>query len=293
MTLNKREWEVVSHSITHQRQNERVQQQSLYRVLEALSKRNDIILEKLVETGVFLDAPLLKSGDSAAPNASAMFPLDYPFDRITPMGWAAYTDDVAALERLYNLGADPSFPGPQNRDALWMALWGNSVHAWDWLKNIIADTHGINWNMRSTDGHRTTRLMDAVVRKNIFAVRDIIPNVDVSAVDYVGRTALHYNLLQDPYTEIDLQIGRMLVEYGAPIESEDHEGVAPAALAHTSEQQALMDNAILASVSLEAHARAEAQRNHISAQEPVAQPDPTEPGFPQIQKPVRFKKPFM
>ena len=295
MALNKREWELISHSVITQRHDERVQQQALFRLFDAVERRDSSLIARLVEHGVPLDAPLQLSGPTATPLADQYRPLDYPFDQISAMGWAAFRDDVDGLELLYRHGADPSFPGPTGRDPLWMAMWANSVHSWDWIKNTsLSSPYGVNWSLRTADGHRTTRLMDAVIRRNLNAARDIVGNVDLHAVDYTGRTALHHNLLQDPYTDMDIQIARLLIEYGAPVNVEDHEGVAPAALAATPEQEALMDRAMLNDISQEAHERAAAQRQHLDAQKPAPMdPDPSEPQFPQIQKPVKFKKPFM
>lgn len=294
MTLNKHQWELISQSVINTRQNERVQQQSVYRLFQALIKNDDVLFRRLQEAGVVLDAPLHKNGDSSVPGAEEFFPMDYPFDQITPVGYAAFTDDVDMLMKLYNNGADILFPGATGRDALGLAAWNRSVHAWDWLRDTAMDTGlSIVWNQRSSDGKRTTRLMDAVVRRCVFAVQEIASRVDVSAWDNTGRTALHYNFLQDPYTDVDLQIARILVEYGAPVHVEDHDGVSVAALAVTPEQEALMDNVMLRQVSEEARLRAEDQRNKLKANAPEPERDPSEPQFPQIQKPVKFKRPLM
>ena len=294
MALNRREWDLISHAVSTQRQDERVQQQALFRLFQSVVNRDEDLLARVVKSGTPLDAPLFLGGPSASPLADQFRPLDYPFDQITAMGWAAFTDDVQALKTLYSYGADPQFPGPTGRDPLWMALLGGAIHAWDWLKDVGLQTpYGISWSMRTADGKRTTRLMDAVVRRNFQAAKDIAPLVDLAAVDHTGRTALHYNFLQDPYTDVDEQIARLLIEYEAPIRAEDHEGVSPAALAQTPAQEALVERAALAEISAEVHARAQAQREHLQAVEPTPTPDPSEPQFPQIQKPVKFKKPFM
>lgn len=176
-----------------------------------------------------------------------------------------------------------------------MALLAGAIHSWDYLVRHCSDNgFGVSWSSRTTDGRRITRLMDAVVRRNVSAAKDIIPNIDVNAIDNNGRTALHLNFLQDPYTDADVQIARLLIEYGAPVNEEDHEGVTPASLASTPEQFALLDRAQLAQITEDVQRRAQLQRQHLKAQEPEKpNSDPTDPGFPQIQRPVKFKKPLM
>lgn len=288
--MDQRQWDFISKTVSNTRQAERVQQQALYRLMEALQNGDDVLVRKLLDMGVLLDAPLYMDGDTASPLAKDLLPRDYPFPFITPVGWAAFTNNTSVLEKLAVLGADFSFPGPTGRDALWMSLMNNAIAAWDWIKNHH-DTLGfdIAWQARSTDGKRTTRLMDAVVRRNLDAVRDVLGNVDVGAMDNTGKTALHYNFLQDPYTEVDVAIGRLLINFGAPVATEDHEGVSPAALAHTPEQQTLLDNAVLAKISHEAFERAQAQRLQLEANKPTPAPDPTEPALPQLQKPRQFR----
>ena len=91
-----------------------------------------------------------------------------------------------------------------------------------------------------------------------------------------------------------MQIAQLLVEYGAPVTTEDHEGVSPAALAQTPEQKSFIDYANLKEITMEAYERAQKQRRQLEADTPTPAPsDPSEPNFPQIQKPVRFKKPLM
>lgn len=291
MSINKSQWDLISETISGTRHNERVQQQLLYRAFKALDDEDEFMLRQLIDNGLLLDFALLKKGDVSAPGAEEFFDVNYPANEITLACWAAYNDKVSALKLLDECGADILFPTASGRDALAMAAWNNSIHAWRWIIGT-ANEKGWNiaWNQRSSDGKRTTRLMDAVVKRNLVAVKEIASHVDVSAWDYSGKTALHYNFLQDPYEDIDLQIARILIDYGAPTKVEDHDGVSVIALASTPEQEALMDNVMLKEISMEAKAKADAQRNKLKAKEPEPARDPTEPGFPQIQKPVKFKR---
>ena len=291
-------WNTISRTIDATRADERVKQQAVFRLIESLKNSDYIRFQSLLDAGISPDASMLLRGDASPPMALELmedkYLEHYPYDFITPLGWAALHDDVESSRRLVGAGADIAFPGPQGRDALWMALLGASIHTWDFLRNEYTRLGvDVPYSARTTDGKRTTRLMDAVVRRNVTAVADMIKYVPLDAVDYTGRTALHYNFLQDPYNEIDSQIGKMLIQYGAPVQGEDHEGVSPASLAQTPEQTILINRSILAEVTMEAHERAQAQRNQIEANKPGPDMDPSEPAFPQIQKPVRFKTPKM
>lgn len=292
--MNRTSWQVISETASRTRQEERMRQQAVFRLIQSLEQGDDVIFKKLLNMGIPVDAPLYIKGDTSSPLAEELMPDDFPFEFVTPACWAAWHDDVTSLEKLVNSGADLSFPGPTGRDALWFALLNNSVHSWDYIKRQAQETGmDIPWNARTSDGKRKTRLMDAVVYRNLDAVRDLIGHVDLSAYDVHGRTALHYNFLQNPYTEVDVNIGQLLINYGAPVEAEDYEGVSVASLAQTPEQQALMDRAVLAKISQETFEKAQAQRDKLDAQKPSPEMDPSEPQFPQIQKPVIFKKPRM
>lgn len=294
MSLNKNQWELITQTVMGTRSAERIEQQGLYRLFQSIVNGDDYMIRRLIEHGVMLDGALLKEGETCAPGAIEFFPVDFPYNHITPVTWAAYNDNVDALSVLYDNGADLLFPSIAGRDAMTVASWNNSVKAWDWIKKTTVESGlNISWNQRSNDGKRITRLMDAVIHRCVFAVKDIANQVDVSAVDAIGRTALHHNFLQDPYTEDDTVIARILIDYGAPVRVEDHDGVSVAALANRSEHEMLLDNALLRQVTEEAHLRAEAQRNRLKASQPEGPKDPSDPGFPQIQKPVKFKRPLM
>lgn len=290
--MEKHQWALISKTVSGTRQQERMSQQAVFRLIDSLKKQDDVMFRQILDMGISPDAPMFIYSDIAPPLAKEMVPSSYPYDFVTPLAWAAVHDDVEALAKLVEAGADVSFPGPTGRDVLWLAMIHNTFHAWTWIKNHY-DQMGLDipWNARSADGKRTTRLMDAVVHRNLEAVQDMMGRVDVSAVDNTGRTALHYNFLQNPYTDVDSAIARLLINYGAPVHTEDHEGVAPLSLANTPEQEALLDVALLTQVTEEARLRAQQQRNQLEAKQPSPERDPSEPTFPQIQKPVIFKRP--
>jgi len=297
--MKKEAWNAVSHTVATTRQNDRVKQQQVYRLIEALKKTDDVMFKKLIDMGVSPDTPLYLEGDISSPMAKDLF-LDVPaattlkMDFVTPLGFFALSDDVGPMQKLVKSGADLSFPGFHGRDPLWLSMIASAPNAWDFIKSYFVSTgQDIPWRARTSNGKRTTRLMDAVLHRNLDAVRDIIGHVKVDDTDFSGKTALHYNFLQEPYTEIDAQIGRLLVSYGAPVEAEDHDGVAPAALALAPEQKVLIDAAVLSKMTQEAFDRAQSQRTKIDHDNIVKPTDPSDPGFPQIQRPVRFKKPLM
>ena len=284
----KNQWQSIVETASAQSRNNRLRQQELYRLFESLKNKRRHEFD-LAAKNTPLDIPLLLSGTDASPLAGNFKPENYKFNLITPMTWAACNDDVESLNWLIDAGADPSMPSVDGRDPLWMASIFNSANAWDWLLD-----HTTRWNARTVDGKRTTRLIDAVISSNVYAVKDLIMHgIDGKAVDNTGRNALHYNFLQNPYTDNDQTIGRMLVDYGVPSDAKDHEGVAPVALAENEAQQALMEKSLLMKVAAEELEYAKAQRLHLEATKPRLSPseaDPTEPGLPQITKPQKPKR---
>lgn len=288
-------WETMQSIHAAQRQEGRIQQQALFRLFEALEQEDDTLLKRVIDLGIAIDAPLLKKGEISHPGAFRFFPEEYPVDVITASGWAAWRGDVRTLQRLHDLGADFLLPSAGGRDALWLAALGRNLDSLDFLTKHIPDYAGPGfWNARASGGKRRTRLMEAVMARNVDAVAGIVGHhgLDMMAVDKDGRTALHLNFLQAPYTDEDQQIGRMLIDYGAPAGAEDHEGVSPAALAETPEQQALITAARLNAVAEAAKQKAAEQRAELEAarQGPVTTPE-DDADFVQIKRPVIFKKP--
>lgn len=291
MSIDKDQWNLITTSVVNTRQEDRVQQQMLYRLFESVKNNDSDMIKKLLHQGLFIDAPFYKSGTIAVPLASQIFPSDYPFQEITASGLASYTGDVDGLSLLCTYGSDIFFPVSHGRDVLNLAILSGQNTIWDWIIHYAEDKQlSIPWNQRATDGTRLTRLMDAVIHRAFFAVQDIVSHVNVAAWDSTGKTALHHNFLQDPYTELDHQIAQLLIEYGAPTHVEDYEGVSIAALANKAEHEAVLDKAVLLNVTAEAKLKAEEQRNKIKASAPEPERDPSEPQFPQIQKPVKFKR---
>lgn len=292
--MNTAEWNRITRTVDATRQDERVRQQALFRLFQALQSHDEGLVDRLVATGLLLDAPVRLTGAEAPPLIGALVTQDMGSDRATAAGWCAASNNVQGLQMLRAAGADLASVGPSGRDPLWHAGRNTAREAWEYLIEVATEEQwSIAWNARVNDAHRRTRLMELVLARNLEAVMAVVAGADLAAVDGEGRTALHHNLLQDPYTEDDARIGRVLSEYGAPAAAEDREGVTPAALAATPEQQAIIDRAILAEVSADAARKAQAQRDHIKSQEPLPERDPSDPGFPQIQRPVRFKRPIM
>lgn len=266
--LARHTWETIQSIHAAQRLDGLILQQALVRMFEALSKGDDVSLYKIIEQGIAVDSPLHRDGESSHPLAGNFFPEGFPWNRITAMGWAAWVGDIGSMEKLLELGADPWLAAAGGRDCLWLAGLGGNPESYRFLESKLPDTLGAGfWNARSVGGMRYTRLMEMVMARNVEAVVSVLgrPGVDIQAVDKTGRTALHLNLLQSPYTSEDEQIGRLLVDYGAPVRAEDHDGVSPAALADTPEQQALMKVAGLMEVAEEARKKALAQRQELEA----------------------------
>lgn len=261
-------WHTIQSIHAAQRLDEQIKQQALVRLFEALERDDRVALKALIDQGISVDSLLLKDGETSHPTAERFFPENFPCSSITAMGWAAWNGDIDVMERLINLGADPWLAAAGGRDSLWLAGLGGNPKSWEYLEDKVPDFAGPGfWNARAAGGMRHTRLMEMVTSANVDAVAGILsnPGVDVEAVDKVGRTALHLNMLQSPYTDNDQQIGRMLIDYGAPVKAEDHDGVSPAALADTPEQQALMNVAGLREIAEEARIKAAEQKAELEA----------------------------
>lgn len=288
-------WETIQSIHAAQRLDGLIMQQAMVRLFESLEKDDRVALKSLLDQGIAIDNLLIKEGETSHPTAERFFPEDFPYSSMTAMGWAAWNGDIDVMERLINLGADPWLSAAGGRDSLWLAGLGRNPKSWEFLEAKVPDYVGPGfWNARSAGGMRHTRLMEMVTAANVDAVAGILSNagVDVMAVDKVGRTALHLNMLQAPYTDDDQQIGRMLIDYGAPVRAEDHDGVSPAALADTPEQQALMNVAGLKEIAEEARAKAIAQKEEIEAQKQGHKPlSEDDADFVQIKKMPKMNRP--
>ena len=323
-SVSDRTWGAIRQIHEDQRLDQRIEQQALFRLFEAVRNEDSGLATRLADQGAPLDGMLWKDGEAAHPLAAEMFPPAYPYRGLTPVGWAALTGNVKALTLLESLGADLWTPVESGRDALWLASLGvgglgklaprstagphvpvqpdtfqaggdsNHVLAWDWLYDRLPDWIGRGfWNAQAADRMHRSRLQEAVLARALPAVQAIAPKADLSAVDREGRTALHLNLLQTPYTDDDQAIGRLLVQYGAPPRQQDHEGISPAALAQEPAQKALIDNAVLLEITHQEYEAAQALRAERDA-EPTREPgakDPSEPDFAQINRPPVFKRP--
>lgn len=78
--MKKEAWNAVSHTVAATRQNDRVKQQQVYRLIEALKKTDDVMFKKLIDMGVSPDTPLYLEGDISSPMAKDLF-LDVPRPR--------------------------------------------------------------------------------------------------------------------------------------------------------------------------------------------------------------------
>lgn len=288
-------WELIQSTHAAQRLDGLIMQQAIVRLFEALDKRDDVALRTLMERGIAPDSPLYKDGEISDPTAVKYFPENFPWSSITAMGWAAWTGKIDAMEKLIALGADPWLAAAGGRDSLWLAGLGGNPDALKFLEEHIPENASAGfWNARSTGGMRRTRLMEMVTARNVDAVDLCISGrgIDLHAVDKMGRTALHLNMLQDPYTDEDQQIGRMLVDYGAPVRVEDHDGVSPAALATSPEQEAIMRVAGLMEVAEEARLKAMAVKAEEQALKNGPVPlSPDDADFTQIRKMPKMNRP--
>lgn len=278
--VSTQEWALTRDSIDSHAEALRLSQQSLFRVFQAASKRDWETAEKYWENGAPLDLPLDTNEKTGVPGALALMPADLGTNEpLTLMGWAAWNNDMVTIDWALDHGASPMMVMAGGRDPAWLAMENSSDEAYTRMMGV-----GANPRLRLSDGSMTTRLMGAVRARSLYIVGDLLRRhkVDANQWDRAGKTALHHNLAQDPYTEDDGSIGRMLLELGGNPNMEDNEGIPAHALAITDLQQALLAGYRLAAITDEVRRKLEAP-----PAEPEG-PDPrTDPGFPQMKNPPR------
>lgn len=263
----------------------RIAQQRLFRLAQALNAQNLDMAQRFVNDGAPVDEPLLfDEKDGAVPNARSVLPscLVPEDDAVCPppitlLGMAATTDDIDRIAWLLKQGSGPDMLMPKTgKDAAWLAMEHNALAAYTQLMS-----QGLSPSLRLSDGSRRTRLIAATLCRAQAVVHDLIQRkVDLNAYDAQGRTALHHNLVQDPYTDDDLSIARLLLDKGANPNIEDNNGIPAHALAKSEIQQALMTGFRLAQITDEARRKLNEKPVDPDALDPAS-----DPGIPQVRRP--------
>lgn len=280
-SVSDREWQVTRSAVDGQMASARSQQQRLFRVGQALNKGDFKTAQAYIDDGAPIDQPLqIDEARGAVPGVASLFPPEWgPPLPVTLLALAAFRNEMPVIEWLLRQGASATMTMTDGRDAAWFAVSSKAMSAYRCLME-----EGASPRLRLTDGTHRTRLMGAVVARNIEVVGDLLGRkASPNERDSAGRTPLHHNLLQDPYEEDDGTIGRMLLEFGGNPNMEDNEGIPPHILAKTPEQLALMEGYELGKVM-------DAVRAKIEPKPPEPEFDPaTEPGVPQLKRMPRAR----
>jgi hypothetical protein len=290
--ISSREWELYARSLDGARREAALAQMRLYHVFRAVAASNWDEADERLREGVAIDAAFLlnEKDPSAMPRANEYTPQGFTGTSLTLLAWAAIMGDEEALNWALHRGAAVQTPVHRGRDAAWLAAdAGNHI-----IAKKLLELGGVP-NLRLSDGTRRTRLIGAVVARSVDMVRALLAKkVPVEAYDEAGRTALYWNMLQSPYSDVDALIGRILLAEGANPNSEDLEGVPAHALAEEDVQQNMLEGYKLKDATAEVMRRVAELRHQPEPEMPpsLVEPAPKEPYTPQIQRPpLRQKKP--
>lgn len=292
--ISQSEWKRMAASIDGSVQHANAQQQRLFRLFQALRANDLEMATRLIEDGAPIDMPLkLREKDGGPPRAE-QFRFEELEDvvALTALGYAAGRGEYDHVKWLIRHQATINAPFSRGRDAAWIAMEMGQTEVLEILLNA-----GIIVDQRLSDGSDTTRLIAATKLSNLDAVSLLIEKkARINAFDARGRTALHYNFEKDPYAQVDVEIGRMLIDWGGTPAAVDLEGTSPADLAHTDIQYAL-----LRQYGLEK--KLNITESPVSPKEPapvaeedfdqkkIVRPEAGDPGLPQLAKVPVFKKP--
>jgi len=160
-------------------------------------------------------------------------------------GWTllmamAYHNHLPAVRWLVAHGALPGLSDQMGRDAAWWVTDAGHTEMALWLlsRRQVAPMAVLR------DGTRLTRLMAAVRARNPKVVALLLQRrVPVDVHDANGRTALHHNARQTPYTEDDALIAALLLAHHANPDWVDNEDMTPRLLAS---RDAAVEAALLA-----------------------------------------------
>ncbi len=131
-------------------------------------------------------------------------------DEITILGISAFMNDESSVLWLLQHGAHVNTPFDNGRDALWLAMSRGNNRVMSLLKQNGAS---VRWSLPNEDN--VNRLIFATRLSSVESVLWLKANKqDMLSADSHGRTALHYNFMQDPYAESDQRIAEILLAEG-------------------------------------------------------------------------------
>jgi len=292
-------WNRIAASVDGHLQHVSQQQQRLFRFFQALRMGNMDEAKALVLHGAPLDLPLVLNSEAGGPPRAEQFRFEEldAVTELTALAWAAGRGEMDQVKWLLKHDASPNAFFSNGRDAAWVAMDMGQVDILDLLLK-----HGSMVNHRLREEKNTTRL--------IAAVQPLDPNPDVvrcllehkakaQYYDDTGQTALHYNFAKDPYTPNDVEIGRMLIEWGGNPAAVDKNNVRVADLAHTDFQYSLLrqhglEKSLPPAIDQTAEpvpAGTDADLSEEFDHRNIIRPEAGDPGIPQLNKAPVFKKP--
>lgn len=222
--LSTKEWESTYNSFEAHDKLKREQAENIIQLIGAVTKTDRDEVDKLILEGAPLNLSL--------------------YGEMTALGAAVENNDLLMVKHLVSRGASVRHRFANGLDASWIAIKSKNNEIFEFLMEMGSP---VNLKMSSTG---ETKLITATQETNSFAVSYLINHkVKINDYDNNGRTALHYNLLKNPYTAEDAAIGRMLLNLGGDPNIEDNDGIPAAALGVLPEHQALLEGYNLNNIS--------------------------------------------
>lgn len=289
------EWDRMVNSIDGRHQHHNSQQQRLFRLFQAMRADDLDSAQELIDAGAPLDLPLQLTEQSGGPPRAEQFRFEEvpSLTSLTILGYAAGRGEEDHVIWLLKRLAGVSSPFSGGRDPAWLAMEMGQTGV---LELLLDRGALVDWRIK--DKNTPTRLIAAAQLSNLEAVQALLSKkARVSAYDSIGRTALHYNFEKDPYTDVDLRIGRLLIDWGGIPGAMDQQGTTVADLAHAEPQYALLRaHGLERKLKVVEPDIPDVVEPEVSPDEPfdpkkIIRPSADDPGLPQLNKVPVFKKP--
>lgn len=293
--ISSNEWGRMVASIDGSHQHHNSQQQRLFRLFQAMRADDLDSAQELIDVGAPLDLPLQLTEEGGGPPRAEQFRFEeLPMVKsLTILGYAAGRGEEDHVRWLLKRLAGVASPFAGGRDPAWIAMEMGQIDIMEFLLD-----RGAPVDARIKENSSPTRLIAATRASNLEAVKVLLSKkARVSAYDSVGRTALHYNFEKDPYTTVDQEIGRLLIDWGGIPGAMDQQGTTVADLAHAEPQYALLRahglERKLKVVEPDIPEPVEPEMNPDEPFDPkkIVRPAPDDPGLPQLNKAPVLKRP--
>lgn len=170
-------------------------------------------------------------------------------ERITPLSVAVLEDNLDMVKALIQKGADPNLIFDEGIDAFSLATTLN----YNKICNFLQENGSRIKKYRMLNTYET-RLITATKASNPHVVKYILSKdrESVNFYDSNGKTALHYNLAKEPFSNNDALITEMLIAANADRNAIDIDGFKPTdyvAEAETSKLQSVLDKATIKQIT--------------------------------------------